>query len=175
MIENWKEIKGYENLYQVSNLGRIKALPKKRKGKSGVYVQMKGRLLTGGSNGKYRFVSLKKNGIGRNNYIHRLVAQHFILNPDSKLEVNHKDGNRLNNSALNLEWCTRKENHGHAISIGLLKINGENNPKAKLSNIQVNKIREIYNTGGFTQKNIALLYKISRQNVGAIINRKIWA
>lgn len=101
MEEIWKDIKGFEGLYQVSNLGRVKSLKKD--------IIMKPSKHREG----YLYYILRKQG--RKTFkAHRLVAITFIPNPESKPEVNHKDGNKKNNSADNLEWLTRSENAIHA-------------------------------------------------------------
>tara|TARA_R110000868_G_scaffold61031_1_gene185636 strand:- start:26 stop:529 length:504 start_codon:yes stop_codon:yes gene_type:complete len=68
----------------------------------------------------YQYVTLCKNGTRRNRFIHRLVAQVFIENPENKLEVNHKNGNKYDNNLSNLEWVTPSENIKHAIKLGLI-------------------------------------------------------
>ena len=94
MKEIWKEIKGYEGLYWVSNKGRVKS---KRK----ILQSIKG---------EYLKVGLSKNGIQKTLTIHRLVAQTFIKNKNNYNFVNHKDENKYNNFVNNLEWCTNKYN-----------------------------------------------------------------
>lgn len=109
MKELWKDIKGYEGCYQVSNLGRIKSLDRMTNNQYGEYF-MKGRILKNSiiKDKGYCRVSLN-NGNGKiSKRVHRLVAEAFIPNPENKLEVNHKDGNKLNNCVSNLEWCTNK-------------------------------------------------------------------
>ena len=100
--EVWKDIEGYKGLYQVSNLGRVKYLPKYNIKKEGI---MSYTLRSG-----YRNLILRKNGKRKSKQIHRLVAQAFIPNPKNKPFVNHKDFNRQNNTVDNLEWVTQKEN-----------------------------------------------------------------
>ena len=98
MIEEWRDIRGYEGLYQVSNLGRVKSIPRE-KTKGGILKPLKDT--TG-----YLSVNLYKNGKIKRCKIHRLVANNF-------LEVNHKDGNKLNNNLSNLEYVTRSQNILH--------------------------------------------------------------
>jgi hypothetical protein len=106
MEEIWKDIKNYEGLYQVSNLGNIKnILTKQILGKFGK---------------RYYETYLYKNGKRKCFKIHRLVAQAFIPNLNNKSEVNHIDGNRYNNTVSNLEWVTRQENMNHASQHKLL-------------------------------------------------------
>lgn len=121
MQEIWKDIKGYEGLYQVSNLGRIKSLERKTFGnKYGVH-KLKEKILKKGKCGKYNIVVLRKDKKNKTLYIHRLVAKAFINNPKKYPEVNHKDGNTINNNVENLEWCDRSYNILHAYDNELIK------------------------------------------------------
>ena len=108
-MEIWKDIKNFEGLYQVSNLGRVKSLPRtinKRKCKEII------KTATLSNKGYYR-LSLCKNGTTKYYAIHRLVAEAFVPNPNNFPIVNHKDTNRTNNNANNLEWCTYKYNSNY--------------------------------------------------------------
>ena len=107
MSEEWRDIKGYEGLYQVSNLGRVRSLNcRGHKGCIGI--------LTPRLDGKgYEMVALYKEGKARNTKVHRLVAQAFIPNPNNYPQVNHKDENKTNNDVKNLEWCTNEYNHNY--------------------------------------------------------------
>lgn len=98
----WKDIEGFEGLYKVSNMGEVLSC------KKNIILKTK----TG--NSKYYYVSLFKGGVVKYQYIHRLVAQSFIPNPENKKEVNHKDGNRLDNRVFMLEWVTMTENQIHS-------------------------------------------------------------
>lgn len=103
-MEEWRDIPGYEGLYQVSNQGRVKSLMHKK-------------VLSPFENNRgYLSVSLLRGG---KRLVHRLVAEVFIPNHKSKPNVNHKDGNPKNNTASNLEWCTQSENIIHAYKTGL--------------------------------------------------------
>lgn len=106
MKEVWKDIKGYEGLYQISNFGRVFSVKRK--------LYLKPRHNTGST---YQYVILyNKNGY-KNFRVHHLVASHFIPKPKNKDYVNHLDGNKENNSMYNLEWCTTQENIGHSIYV----------------------------------------------------------
>lgn len=122
MIEEWKDIEGYEGLYQISNQGRVKSLNYNHTGKEKI-------LKYGKRPNGYLKTTLIKNGIRKDIYIHRLVAQTFIPNPDDKPCVDHIDTNPLNNKSENLRWCTQKENLNNPLSIE--KIKGINNYNAK--------------------------------------------
>lgn len=103
--EIWKDIIDYEGLYQVSNLGRIKSLSRIITDKNDYPKTIKEHYMVGSDNGHgYLTVMLSKNGRRVRKYIHRLVAQAFIPNPQNLPEVNHKDEDRKNNSLNNLEW-----------------------------------------------------------------------
>lgn len=120
--EQWKDISGYENLYQVSNMGRIRTVDRKETVKSNGGVRhWKGRILkVKGETYKtgYR-VSLWKEGVEKDFLVARLVSMNFIELPFEKLTVNHIDGNRFNNKIENLEWVTLKENIQHGFKTGL--------------------------------------------------------
>ena len=108
--EVWKDVLGYEGLYKVSNKGNVYSVERRdsRGRKRGGFT------LKPAYNGiGYLQVKLHKNGIGVNYSVHRIVAEVFIPNPNNYLEINHKDENKTNNNAENLEWCTRTYNINH--------------------------------------------------------------
>ena len=109
MEEEWKPIKGYEGLYEVSNTGKIKSF---QRGKIRILYPRK-------TPRGYLHVILSKNKVNKDLRVHRLVASAFIPNPLNKPEVNHIDGNKDNNNVDNLEWATRGENMNHAVKMGL--------------------------------------------------------
>ena len=111
-MEEWKSIPGYEGLYEVSNLGRVRSVDRYVKYLNGMIHLHKGKVLSPGirSDG-YLQVSLCCNGKYKTIAVHRLVAQAFIENPDNLPEINHKDEDKTNNSVDNLEWCDRSYNN----------------------------------------------------------------
>ena len=115
MLERWKDIKGYEGLYKVSDCGRIKSLKKK----VGFYFRKEIILCNCKQQRGYLAVNLSKNGKAKRFLVHRLVATAFIDNPKKLKQINHIDGNKNNNSINNLEWCTASENISHAFKLGL--------------------------------------------------------
>ena len=109
-LEEWRPVVGYEGHYEVSSLGDIKSV-KRCRGASRTPRILKKHL---GSSG-YEFVVLRKDGVNKNATVHRMVARAFVPKPDGKDCVNHKDGNKLNNNAQNLEWVTYSENAFHSM------------------------------------------------------------
>lgn len=115
-MDNWKDIKGFEGHYQISDSGLVKSIGY-YKYVHGIYVFVKRDLVmtpTDNGNG-YLIVSLKKLGRRKSCYVHRLVAEHFVENKFDKKYVNHIDGNKKNNNASNLEWVTQRENVLHSV------------------------------------------------------------
>lgn len=123
--EIWKDIPGYEGLYQISNLGQIRSLDHIRKNginENNKFLQ-KGKMLhqTKQKDSGYMFVVLSKNGNRKGFRVHRLVAMTFIPNPNNYKCVNHKDENRTNNNVNNLEWCTYRYNNTYGTKISRYK------------------------------------------------------
>lgn len=173
MMEIWKDISGYEGFYQVSNLGRIKALPRDRRNQHGSWVSPEKILSPGDSNG-YPVVCLTVNKIVRGFLVHRLVAIHFIYNSADKREVNHIDGDKRNNTSSNLEWCTPAENARHAALTGLLRPRiGSQNGTSKLTESDIVKIIRMHQDGR-TSLEIMKVFDICQSNVSAITSRKSW-
>ena len=122
MKEIYKDVKGYEGLYQVSNLGNIKGLKRQIQVYKNRYRTVPEKIMTKEiDTSGYLVCNLSINGIRRKKKIHRLVAIAFIPNPQNKPQINHKDGVKSNNKVTNLEWCTSKENMNHAVKSGLKK------------------------------------------------------
>lgn len=122
MKEIWKDIKGYEGLYQASNLGRIKSLPRKIIRKNGIIQRNPEKILKPQSLFSYKGVYLYDEESNRKSkMIHRLVAETFMPDYTEDLQVNHIDGDKFNNKLCNLEWVTPSENIRHAIDTELLK------------------------------------------------------
>lgn len=107
----FKPIKGFENMYEISNYGIIKSVDRNIICKDGQIKPVKSRYIRPADNGNgYKFVHLWKDNTQHRYYVHRLVAETFLSNPDNLSEVNHIDNNKGNNNVNNLEWCNRLYN-----------------------------------------------------------------
>lgn len=167
MKEIWKDIIGYENYYQISNLGRVKSLSRE----DAAGHNLKERILKNGVSFKgYFFVNLWKLSQKEGLLVHRLVAIAFLTNPCDKPCVNHKSGIKIENEATNLEWCTHAENNEHARITGLRDDAGEANNKAKLKSTEVVQIRQ----SNLANKELAEVFNISQSTISLIKNNKIW-
>lgn len=156
-------VKGYEGFYVIDNKGDVYSLVSGRGRRKKVLIPYE-------KNG-YLAVNLYKDGKVKHHYIHRLVAEAFIPNPDNLPEVNHLDCNKFNNSVENLEWCDRKQNLKHSYDKGL-KRKGELHGRHKLTKNEVEQIRNLI--GKMSQKEIALKFKISQPTVSAIKTGRLW-
>lgn len=165
-MEIWKDIPEYEGLYQVSNMGRVKSIPRKGKVTETIFKPATNRY-------GYQVICLRKNNIQKTRLIHRLVALSFIGIPPDKTEVNHINGNKADNHVENLEYCTARENMLHSYTLGRLSVRGERNGLAKLSPMQVQEIR-ILHASGNSLRQIALMYNVSKPTISDIISKRCW-
>jgi len=171
--EKWTQIIGLEGVFDGSNLGRVKSLERLSPYKHS-FRRVKEKILTASldDKGYYRYC-LHHNRQYDNFLLHRLIAIHFIPNPENKPEVNHIDGNTKNNDFWNLEWNTPKENIENAFKSGLMSSRkGIKNNGSKLTELQVLEIRELH--GKITQAKISDLYGLNISTVYNIIKRKSW-
>ena len=145
----------FDGKYEITSEGFVYSNVGRRK-------RLKGKITKEG----YNMVVLTVNGRKLYKNVHRLVAENFIHNPENKPEVNHKDGNKTNNSVLNLEWCTSSENQKHARDKGL--------HKCKINMEIAEEIRELYSTGNWTQADLGSKFGLKRSNIGCIINNQGW-
>lgn len=175
MKEEWKDILGYEGYYQISNIGRVKSLTRKKLANNR-YCNIQEKILKKNVNNYgYILVRLYKNGKSQTLRVHRLVAQAFISNPKNKPQVNHIDGNKQNNSMKNLEWCTNKENTKHAFENKLcVGLKGEKHPIAKLTKKDIFFVRKMVKEKKYKQTELAEIYKVNRSTIWRIINNKSW-
>lgn len=133
MNEEWKSVSGYENFYQVSNLGNVRSIERTFVNSRGEKRTLASVVLKTHGNAK-GYLKVRLWGLSKRKsfYVHRLVAIAFLENPHNKEQINHIDGVKKNNKVENLEWATASENNKHAIANGLnlppqawIKLNGE--------------------------------------------------
>ena len=168
-MEVWRQIIGYEGFYSVSSLGRV------RRDRGGCGATANRILKNQKNKDGYWKVFICLDGKPKCFVVHRLVALNFIGERPFGLEINHKDGDKGNNSESNLEYVTRKENMRHASLLGLIKgLRGELSNTAKLKNADVLSIRKEYRVGGISQRGLARKHKISQRSVSRIINNQVW-
>lgn len=181
ITERWKSVVGCENLYQVSNLGRIRSLDKVeiikriRNNKKQEYKQkFKGILLKSKlTQDGYYEICLFKNQKRKFIRTHRVVAFAFIKNEKNKPMINHKDCNKLNNNVNNLEWVTVKENSIHAYKNNLVPIR-RGSERSNLTEKQVLEIRRLHNVLELNQGQIAKKFCVGRSCIWHIVNRTTW-
>ena len=139
--EIWKDVKGYERIYQVSNLGNIRSLDRIVSRGNDKYYNRFGRILRPSlDGGGYKIIILYNSKTKKTAKIHRLVAETFHENKNNLYCVNHIDGNKLNNNVSNLEWCTSSDNQKHAYKLGLRKFTDEQRKLASFWGKQNNKL-----------------------------------
>jgi hypothetical protein len=169
--EKWLPCPGFENSYEVSNYGKVRSIDRIHPNRRGI---ISGKLLLQGKNKKgYPEVKLCENNKQEARNPHRLLALAFIPNTNDLPQVNHIDGNKLNNHISNLEWISNSDNMRHAYRLGLKCSKGENNSNCKITDNQVTQIKLIYNTGK-SSKYISEELDIKLHIVRQIISGKSW-
>lgn len=172
----WRDIEGYEGLYQVSNTGLVRSLDREVEvnAPNGIVNRsLKGKELKPFFSQGYLKVALCLNNSRHNHLIHRLVAKAFHENPLDLPQVNHIDAVKTNNSSENLEWVTESENTKHAFKLGILTQIGSNNRNSRLSEKDVLKIKRLLKKG-LTRAEIGRKFNYPRQHISSISTGKLW-
>lgn len=165
-MEIWKDIPGYEGIYKISTSGVVISYNYNHTKKEGV---IKSRVTKLG----YVNIGLHKDKKQKTFRLHRLVMLTFV--GESKLPVNHKDGDKLNNSLENLEYCTQSENIKHAFRTGLSdNRKGEDHARSKLTEKQVLEIKELLKIGKYRQRDIADMFGVAQATICLINTGKNW-
>ena len=162
-MERWRNVKGLESYYQISDKGNIRSKDRKVNRGYGEYLKRGKELKKTLSPHGYHVVVLKVNGKTINKRIHRLVAEAFLEKPEGKELVNHKDGVKTNNKLENLEWCDHAENMKHAIETGLAHSNLKKFEK---------EILEEYKKGNVSVDFLSKKYKTSPKNLKLFLIEK---
>ena len=159
--EIWRDVRGYEGLYQVSNFGRVRSFHN-----SGM------RILSPSKVKGYLCINLFKDNKAKNFKVHRLVAQAFLPNPDNLPQVDHINTDKTDNRVENLQWVTGSENVKLTYQRGRTVIHGENVYNAKLTTEKVAYIRE--NPDGLTQRQLAKKFNVCQATIGQIQRGETW-
>lgn len=167
--EQWRIIKGFPD-YAVSNFGKVKRLV------SCKFNQHKaGYMLKPQKVKNYKQIHLTTKKIRKFCKIHHLVLEAFVNPRPEGKQCNHKDGNKSNNYFENLEWVTASENMKHSYDVlGHIGAKGKKSGMAKLTTENIYRIRELFATGKYTQKQIAQRFNVVRQTISSVVNRISW-
>lgn len=172
--EEWRDVKDFEGLYQVSNAGRVKRIAGGMGATPGHILKLFKR-----PDG-YLEVTLCRGGKRKHTYVHRLVAKAFLGNaPSPKHQINHKNGDKADNRVENLEWVTPSENNRHAYRVlgkepTVAPLKGEAHGSSILTRQQVIKIRQLSDTGEHTQRELAEMFGVGHVTIGDIVRRETW-
>ena len=173
--EIWKDVEGFEGLYQISNLGRVMSLPKEKKfpktGQIQLFDKKIMKLNKTGRNREYLQIHFNKDGKRHRFYVHRLVALHFCDNFFEGAQVNHKDGVKSNNRAENLEWITASENIKHAYENKLISKRTVFK-RIKLSEKDVEEIINLRKEKGLTYKELAELFNVGASTINRVMKKE---
>lgn len=174
--EIWEPVVGFETHYLVSNNGVIKSKERIIRRVGGCIRNKKSKILKPSSLPYgHRQVVLSVSGEYFTRKVHRLVAETFIPNPESKPYINHKNGIPSDNRVENLEWCTQHENVLHSYqSLGRMPIHGETHNKAKLTLAQVREIRKKYVPYKYSYGKLGKEYGVDQSAISLIIKGKNW-
>jgi hypothetical protein len=171
--EAWKDVEGYDGIYQVSNKGNIRSLKRYIYHKNGAKHIIEGQLLIPYITKKgYRQIKLWKNNNGIGFKCSRLVAKAFIPNPLNLPEVNHLNASKVDNRVENLEWCTRSHNIKHSFIHGTRKCYGEHHSQSILTDSDVYYIREMKDQKSINE--FAKMFRVHKATIWSILNNKNW-
>lgn len=174
-MEVWKDVTGFEGLYEVSSYGNLRSVDRDILCNGGYYKHFNGKTIKTKLN-KYGYPSagLWYKGKRTDVVIHRLVAEAFIDNQNNYEQINHIDGNKTNNHVENLEWCDNNYNMKHAKENGLLAHQkGEKHGGHKLTNEQVREIRRLRNEG-WKYRQLAEKFGVCDRTIGQICRNEYW-
>lgn len=169
--EIWRAVSGFENYYEVSNLGRVKRLAHTDyyiRSDTGTQVEryVPDKILKFRDTEEYYEINLRVNDLNEYRRVHRMVAEAFVPNPDSLPQVNHIDGNKHNNRMENLEWCTSQQNVQHSIDVGLRR-HSRKGIDATAKQVRCIETGQVFNT----LKEAAIYFNTNAQYIHERINK----
>lgn len=178
LLLKWHDVLGYEDRYQATRCGRVRSKPRYvNSPAAGGQRMIKGKELRLANVKGYWAVAPLIGGKRRTLYVHRMLADLFIPNPDNKPCVNHIDGDKQNNAVENLEWCSHQENMTHAYATGLAKAPdigpGERCPASKLTDAKVRYIKQRI-LAGDSHVSLARQFGVRKGTIGCIARGETW-
>ena len=173
-LVEWQDIPGYEGYYQASRNGTIRGVERLIKRRNSNYTK-KSKVIAQTRHKKtgYMQVMLCRDGVQKRIHTHKLIALTFIGDNPAALEINHKDHDKTNNAAENLEYMTRLENLRYSIAAGRFDKRGEKHHGAKLKEVDVLAIRQSI-AQGVTRQSLSARYGVGRTQIDRIANRTRW-
>lgn len=173
--EIWEDIKGYEGVYQMSNLFRFRSLDKEVTCANNNKRVSKGKIMQTKRVNNYNKLEVSEFNKKKTLRVHRIIAEKYCHNHENKKYVNHIDGIKNHFHPLNLEWCTFSENNIHALKTGLrIPAKGEKNSRSKLTERQVKFIKGALQSDAFTIRMIALMTGVRELAIAQIKKNKTW-
>lgn len=169
MEEEWRQISGYEGLYEVSNLGNVRSYHNFGNGLRTKPKPVKPSIDRYG----YQFLTLCKDTKHKKYTVHKLVASAFLENPNELPQIDHVNGIKTDNRAENLEYVSARENTIRSVFLGL-KPHGEKHKLHKLSQKNVDDIRELYSSGKYSQRKLSEMFGVSGCTIGRILRNETW-
>ncbi len=169
--EIWKDVVGYDGLYMISNMGRLRSLPRLTMACSGGWFYTKDILISQATSKGYKLAALQIDGNRQTKSVHIMVGESFVPNPENKPYINHKNGVKSCNIYNNLEWSTQAENVRHAFKNGLVGArNGEKSPVSKLKEENILEIRK----REYDNNELAMKFNVTPQCINAVLKHKTW-
>lgn len=170
--ETWKPVLNFETHYQVSNLGRVRSLPRRVRLHSG-HRTSPGKMLKPGSQlSGHQFVNLSRDGVAKTYLVHTLVLEAFVSHRPQGMEVCHNDGNPRNNKLSNLRWDTHRNNQRDMLRHGTANFKlGDGHQNAKLTQYQARKIRRLRQRGWMLRE-LAIEFNVHVETIGLVVRRR---
>lgn len=173
-VEEWKPIRGYEGLYEVSSFGRVKSLAKQWISGKNNFKSKPDTIMVQVIAKGYLRLTLKNDGNQKTFIVNRIVAAHYWDNPDNLPEVNHLNGIKVDNFYKNLKWSTKSDNIIHALETGLkVPLKGEKHPNSRFKNNDIIEVRRLHKEGK-NHREIAEIFGVKWRMIQKIVTGKRW-